>query len=146
MARERRKLLMIGGSNVFPPSEPVPHFKLTYGLHKRLAYLRSSNMTLPEREDFMKLSVSKGVRTAQGGAQTAASGKAGERPVFARFSLPYQLPADYLVKVTDIARLCRKCSRSGVMMNGRIDQQLRFFILMQNRELSSTSRLCAPHA
>src|SRR5437762_13165573 len=67
------QLLMIGGSNVFPPSEPAPHFKLTYGLHKRLAYLRSSNVTLPEREDFMKLYVSKGVRTAQGGAQTQNS-------------------------------------------------------------------------
>src|SRR4029434_1943030 len=67
------QLLMIGGSNVFPPSEPAPHFKLTYGLHKRLAYLRSSNVTLPEQEDFMKLYVSKGVRTAQGGAQTRDS-------------------------------------------------------------------------
>ena len=35
-----------------PPSEPAPHFKLTYGLHKRLAYLRSSNVTLPEREGY----------------------------------------------------------------------------------------------
>src|SRR5215510_6533069 len=67
------QMLMIGGSNVFPPSEPAPHFKLTYGLHKRLAYLRSSNVTLPEREDFMKLNLSKGVRTAQGGAQTRDS-------------------------------------------------------------------------
>jgi len=64
------QLLPIGGSNVFPPSESPPHFKLTYGLHNRLAYLRSSNVTLPEQEDFMKLSVSKGVRTSQGGAQT----------------------------------------------------------------------------
>ncbi|MBO0695736.1 MAG: hypothetical protein J2P56_06500, partial [Verrucomicrobia bacterium] len=61
---------MIGGSAVFPPSDPAPHFTLTYGLHRRLAYLRSSNVTLPEKEDFMKLELSKGVRTAQGGAQT----------------------------------------------------------------------------
>src|SRR2546430_9025853 len=46
------------------------HFALTYGLHKRIAYLRSSNVTLPEKEDFLKLELSKGVRTAQGGAQT----------------------------------------------------------------------------
>src|SRR6266568_3638395 len=67
------QLQMIGGSNVFPPSESPPHFTITYGLHNRLAYLRSSNVTLPEREDFMKLYLSKGVRTSQGGAQTRNS-------------------------------------------------------------------------
>src|SRR5947209_4323322 len=64
------QLLMIGGSIVFPPSDSAPHFTLTYGLHRRLAYLRSSNVTLPDKEDFMKIELSKGVRTAQGGAQT----------------------------------------------------------------------------
>ena len=64
------QLLMIGGSNVFPPSDPAPHFTLTYGLQRRLAYLRSSNVTLPDKEDFMKIELSKGVRTVQGGAQT----------------------------------------------------------------------------
>src|SRR6266704_1553576 len=64
------QLLMIGGSIVFPPSDSAPHFTLTYGLHRRLAYLRSSNVTLPDKEDFMKIELSKGVRTAQGGAET----------------------------------------------------------------------------
>src|SRR5438094_7433233 len=64
------QLLMIGGSAVFPPPDPAPHFTLSYGLHRRTAYLRSSNVTLPDKEDFMKLELSKGVRTAQGGAQT----------------------------------------------------------------------------
>src|SRR5438094_728323 len=64
------QLLMIGGSAVFPQSDPAPHFTLSYGLHRRIAYLRSSNVTLPDKEDFMKLELSKGVRTAQGGAQT----------------------------------------------------------------------------
>src|SRR5207245_9436030 len=64
------QLEMIGGSAVFPPSDPAPHFTLSYGLHRRLAYLRSSNVTLPDKEDFMKIELSKGVRTAQGGAQT----------------------------------------------------------------------------
>lgn len=64
------QLLMIGGSAVFPPSDPPPHFAMTYGLHHRLAYLRSSLVTLPEKEDFVKLELSKGVRTTQGGAQT----------------------------------------------------------------------------
>src|SRR5437899_2815923 len=43
---------------------------MTYGLHRRLAYLRSSPVTLPENEDFMKLELNKGVRNTQGGAQT----------------------------------------------------------------------------
>jgi uncharacterized protein YfaS (alpha-2-macroglobulin family) len=64
------QLLMIGGSSVFPPSESPPHFTVTYGLHNRLAYLRSSPVALPEREDFMKLQLDRGVRTVQGGAQT----------------------------------------------------------------------------
>src|SRR5205814_4330276 len=65
------QLLMIGGSTIFPPNDPAPHFALTYGLHKRIAYLRSSNVTLPEeKEDFLKLELSKGVRTAQGGAES----------------------------------------------------------------------------
>src|SRR5881398_503656 len=65
------QLLMIGGSTIFPPNDPAPHFALTYGLHKRIAYLRSSNVTLPEKENFLKLELSKGVRTAQGGAKTS---------------------------------------------------------------------------
>ncbi|HST30423.1 MAG TPA: alpha-2-macroglobulin [Chthoniobacterales bacterium] len=64
------KLTMVGGSAVFPKSEQPPHFTLTYGLHRRLAYLRSSSVALPEKEDFMKLEVRSGVRTAQGGAET----------------------------------------------------------------------------
>src|SRR6266480_5656378 len=64
------QLEMIGGSAVFPSSDPAPHFTLSYGLHRRLAYLRSSNVTLPDKEDFIKIELSKGVRTAQGGALT----------------------------------------------------------------------------
>ena len=61
---------MVGESKPFAPNDPPPHFALTYGLHRRLAYLRSSPITLPENEDFMKLTIGKGVRTSQGGAQT----------------------------------------------------------------------------
>src|SRR3954463_11180804 len=64
------QLEMLGGSNIFPPNDPAPHFTITYGLHRRLAFVHSSQITLPEREDFLKLSVTKGVRAAQGGAQT----------------------------------------------------------------------------
>ena len=64
------QLAMVAGSNIFSPNDPAPHFTLTYGLHRRLAYVRSSPVILPERDDFVKLTLGKGVRTAQGGAQT----------------------------------------------------------------------------
>ena len=64
-------LSMIGGSNVFG-DKPAPFFNVTYGLHDRLVYVRSVPLALPEHEDFMKLVVSKGVATTQGGAQTAS--------------------------------------------------------------------------
>src|ERR1043166_1624653 len=64
------QLVMIGGANVFPPSDRAPHFSLTYGLPRRPSYLRSSNVTLPDKEDFMKIELSKGVRSVQGGAET----------------------------------------------------------------------------
>jgi uncharacterized protein YfaS (alpha-2-macroglobulin family) len=64
------QLAMIGNSSVFSPNDPAPHFSITYGMHRRLAYVRSSNVALPEHDDFMKLTLSKGVRTLQGGALT----------------------------------------------------------------------------
>ena len=67
------QLQMIAGSQIFLPNDPAPHFTITYGLHRRLAYVRSSPVTLPEREDFLKLALSKGVRTSQGGAESRDS-------------------------------------------------------------------------
>jgi len=67
------QLLMIGRSSVFPASDPLPHCTITYGMHQRVAYLHSSQITLPEQEDFMKIALSEGVRTTQGGAQTNAA-------------------------------------------------------------------------
>ena len=64
------QLTMVGGSNIFPPNDPAPHFTTSYGLHRRVAYIHSSQIVLPEHEDFLNLTVTKGIRTAQGGAQT----------------------------------------------------------------------------
>jgi uncharacterized protein YfaS (alpha-2-macroglobulin family) len=64
------QLRMVGGSNIFPPNDPAPHFTTTYGLHRRIAYIHSSQIVLPEHEDFLNLTITKGLRTAQGGAQT----------------------------------------------------------------------------
>ena len=47
-------LNMVGGSNVFPPNDPAPHFSITYGLHNRQAFIRSSPIVLPADEDWMR--------------------------------------------------------------------------------------------
>jgi len=60
----------VGGSNIFARHDPAPHFNITYGLHHRVAFLQSSPITLPEHDDFGRLTLNKGVRTIQGGAQT----------------------------------------------------------------------------
>lgn len=65
-------LAMIGDSDVFA-GKTAPLFQVTYGLHDRLVYVRSIPLSLPAREDFMKLVVSEGVRTTQGGAKTAGA-------------------------------------------------------------------------
>jgi uncharacterized protein YfaS (alpha-2-macroglobulin family) len=64
------ELSMVGGAAVFQPNDPAPHFSVSYGLHQRLAYIRSSPINLPEHDDFMKLTLSKDVRTASGRAAT----------------------------------------------------------------------------
>jgi alpha-2-macroglobulin len=65
----------VSGSNLFAPNDPAPHFKVTYGLHQRVAYVQSSPIVLPPDDDFAKLILSKGVRTSQGGAQTKDGGE-----------------------------------------------------------------------
>ena len=62
-------LNMIGGSNVFAPNDPAPHFSVVYGLHNRQAYLRSSPIALPANEDWMRVTINKQLPTAQGGAE-----------------------------------------------------------------------------
>ena len=62
-------LKMQGGANVFSPNDPAPHFTVTFGEHNRRAFVRSSPVVLPAEEDWMKLVLADGLRTAQGGAQ-----------------------------------------------------------------------------
>ena len=63
----------LGASKIFAAADRSPHFTITYGLHHRVAYLRSSPITLPEREDWLKLKLGKGVRASPGGAETHQS-------------------------------------------------------------------------
>jgi uncharacterized protein YfaS (alpha-2-macroglobulin family) len=62
-------LSMVGGSNVFAPDDPAPHFSIVYGLHNRQAFLRSSPIVLPASEDWMRVTINKDLHTAQGGAE-----------------------------------------------------------------------------
>ncbi len=59
-------LAMEGGSPVFD-SNGAP-FSVTYGLHNRVAYITTSPLTLPEKDDVMKLTVDRRLQTTQGGA------------------------------------------------------------------------------
>jgi uncharacterized protein YfaS (alpha-2-macroglobulin family) len=63
-------LSMVGGSNVFGPNDPAPHFSIVYGQHNRQAFLRSSPIVLPASEDWMRVAIDKDLHTAQGGAET----------------------------------------------------------------------------
>jgi alpha-2-macroglobulin len=63
-------LSMVGGSNVFGPNDPAPHFSIVYGPHNRQAFLRSSPIVLPASEDWMRVTIDKDLHTAQGGAET----------------------------------------------------------------------------
>ncbi|HVE15398.1 MAG TPA: MG2 domain-containing protein, partial [Chthoniobacterales bacterium] len=45
-------------------------FDVSYDKHHRTAYLRTKPVTLPEQEDFVKLTLGAGLRTVQGGAFT----------------------------------------------------------------------------
>ena len=60
-------LSMVGGSPVLKPG--VPPFTVDFGLHHRIVYIHSAPLSLPEREDFMKVILSKNLRTSQGGAK-----------------------------------------------------------------------------
>lgn len=70
MLEERIALSLLGGSPVFKEGAGARPFTVTYGLHDRLAYVRSAALQLPEREDFMRIALAKGVATTQGGALT----------------------------------------------------------------------------
>ncbi|MEO8044616.1 MAG: MG2 domain-containing protein, partial [Spartobacteria bacterium] len=61
-------LAPLGGSDVFGAG--ARRFNVTYGLHDRLVYLRSTPLQLPPREDFMKLIAGPGITTTQGNART----------------------------------------------------------------------------
>ena len=67
---KRLKLAVIGGAEIF--KNDTPRFTLTAGEHQRVMYFRTSALTLPEREDFVRVTLEKGLPTLQGSAVTTA--------------------------------------------------------------------------
>ncbi len=66
---EHLALKLLGDSAVFRSAENAARpFTLTPGLHARRFYLRTAALTLPEREDFLKITLAPGLRTTLGGA------------------------------------------------------------------------------
>ncbi|MEY2529263.1 MAG: alpha-2-macroglobulin [Verrucomicrobiota bacterium] len=86
-------LNMQGGANVFPLNDPAPHFTITFGEHNRKAFLRSSPITLPADEDWMKLVLADGLRTTQGGAKL-------QNPVEGKTQIPSKATA-FQIKTID---------------------------------------------
>ena len=112
------QLSMIGGSPVFQVADQGPHFTLTYGLHRRLVYLRSSPITLPDHEDFMKLMLSKGVHPAQGGAETSDG-------------------LEEKVRVPSIATMFRIDSIQGTVVRNKKGEPEQLLILKTSADIST---------
>lgn len=68
--KKNLSLKMIGDSKPFKPG--APPFTLEVTQHQRVAYVHSAPLSLPEREDFMKVLLSKELTTVQGGAKLKA--------------------------------------------------------------------------
>ena len=68
---KRLNLGVIGDSEIF--KKGTPRYTLTAGQHQRVAFLRTSGLILPEHEDFVRVTLDKGLPTLQGGAVTSES-------------------------------------------------------------------------
>ena len=73
---------MVGGSNVFAPNDPAPHFSIVYGLHNRKAFLRSSPIVLPADEDWMRVTIDRGSPHRAGRRGTEGSRRAKDAGAF----------------------------------------------------------------
>ena len=68
--QEHVALKVLGDATIFHSGENAARpFTLTPGLHARRFYLRTAALALPEREDFLKITLTPGLHTALGGAE-----------------------------------------------------------------------------
>lgn len=66
------QLKVLGESAVLRPAAGDRTFTLTPGEHRRQFFLRSANVALPEREDFVQILIAAGLPAAKGPGRTAA--------------------------------------------------------------------------
>jgi len=65
--RKQASLDVLGGSNLFGGKQP---FEIVADLHQRRFFLRTTNVTLPDKEDFVRLAIRQGLASASGTSQT----------------------------------------------------------------------------
>ncbi|MBS0659007.1 MAG: alpha-2-macroglobulin [Verrucomicrobia bacterium] len=70
------QLKVLGESAVLRPTAAGAAFTLAPGEHQRQFFLRSANVALPEREDFVRLELPAGLPALKGGARTASAAEA----------------------------------------------------------------------
>lgn len=70
------QLQVLGESALLRPTAGGATFTLTSGEHRRQFFLRSANVALPEREDFVRLTLPAGLPALSGAARTAGEASA----------------------------------------------------------------------
>jgi alpha-2-macroglobulin len=65
--KNQARLDVLGGSNLFGGRPP---FEIVADLQQRRFFLRSTNITLPDHEDFVRLAIPQGLASASGASQT----------------------------------------------------------------------------
>jgi uncharacterized protein YfaS (alpha-2-macroglobulin family) len=112
------QLAALGGSSLFSAGDPAPHFTITPGSHHRLHFLRSSSVTLPEKEDFLKVLLGKGVRTVQGGAAT-------------------QTNAEAKLKIPSVGTMFRIESSDGIIARSKTGEPEQVLIVVTTAEIGT---------
>ncbi len=112
------KLALLGGSTIFPPNEPAPHFTVSYGLHDRLAYLRTSRITLPGNEDFLKLILSKGARSVSNNAVSPSE-------------------AEEKITVPSVATVFRIGSSEGIIARNKSNEPEQIVMIQTTSDIST---------
>jgi uncharacterized protein YfaS (alpha-2-macroglobulin family) len=65
--RNQTNVQVLGGTNLFAGKQPL---EIVTDLHQRRFFLRSANVTLPDQEDFVLLSIKEGLVSASGSSRT----------------------------------------------------------------------------
>ena len=123
------RLAMLGGAEVWK-SKTEPSFSITYGLHHRVAYLRTSTLVMPEREDFMRVTLVKGVKTTQGSAATKTDvEKKVKLPTAESFFRIESVKAEVVQNSKNESEQVLTVSTTGAAVSADVAKNLRVFLL-----------------